>query len=242
MKRARETWCCSRERVTRIIKFSPTAHSNLTIARWRDAPFAIEVSKGRGAVLGLAPSALVSRCGEGAGVPATLGEPVADLSKGGALKTLRTPRAVGSAVKKNPLRNLCGGRLHRWLALWVLGRGWGSTPWPGWPASRLILARYVPENCSSPSTDRVTMDTIMWAARSGVEPSRWWWRRVSFRDLRVKSEPDASPWAKHSKRSSNWRGQYAKHGAEKLPGSQVRSVRPQRKRSWRHCWARSCAS
>src|SRR6266478_6374660 len=152
-------------------------------------------------------------CGEGAAIPATLGEPVADLSKGGALKTLRTKRAVGCLGKTSPLRSLCGGRLHRWLALWVLGRGRDSTPWPGWPASRLILARYVPENCSSPSTDRVTMDTIMWAARWGAEQSRRWWRRVSFHDLRGRSARDASPWAKHSKRSSDWRVQYARHGA-----------------------------
>jgi len=29
--------------------------------------------------------------------------------------------------------------------------GTGLDPWPGWPACRLILARFVPENCSSPS-------------------------------------------------------------------------------------------
>src|SRR6267143_1861702 len=148
MKRAREIWCYSREKATRIIKFSPIAHSNLTIAKWRGADSAISASKGRvtvhprwsrKAARGLAPSALVLQAWRGRRVPARPGEPVANLSKGGSLKTLRTQRAVGSAVKKNPLRNLCGGRLHKWLALWVLGRGRDSTPWPGWPASRLIL-------------------------------------------------------------------------------------------------------
>ena len=38
--------------------------------------------------------------------------------------------------------------------------GAGLDPWPGWPVCRLILARYVQENCSSPYTDRVTTDTI----------------------------------------------------------------------------------
>ncbi len=38
----------------------------------------------------------------------------------------------------------------------------GSTPWPGWPASRLILAPFSLANCSSPYADRVTMDTISW--------------------------------------------------------------------------------
>src|SRR5260370_22807889 len=89
-------------------------------------------------------------------------EPIADLSKGGAHKTLRTQRAVRYWSKTNPLRNLCGGRLHRWLTLWVLGRGRDSTPWPGWPACRLILARFVPEECSLPAADRVTPVTTIW--------------------------------------------------------------------------------
>jgi len=55
------------------------------------------------------------------------------------------------------------------------GGSGGSTPWPGWPASRLILARFELANCLSPSTDRVTMDTIMWPARSSVALSRLWW-------------------------------------------------------------------
>src|SRR5207248_6196025 len=97
--------------------------------------------------------------------------------KGGALKTSKTERDVGHWTKTNPLRNLCGGRLHKWLAVWVLGRERGSTPWPGWPACRLILARFVPENCSWPSTDRVTMDTIMWPVRSSWEPGRQSWRK-----------------------------------------------------------------
>ena len=52
----------------------------------------------------------------------------------------------------------------------------GSTPWPGWPASRLILVPFSPENCSSPYTVRVTMDTVLsprhWLA--GLRPG--WWR------------------------------------------------------------------
>ena len=75
---------------------------------------------------------------------------------------MKTDRPVWYLRKRNPLRRLCSGRLHRWLARWVLGRGQDSTPWPGWPVSRLILARYVLENCSSPYTDRVTTDTITW--------------------------------------------------------------------------------
>ena len=43
--------------------------------------------------------------------------------------------------KANLLRKLCGGRLHRWLARWRADAGMDLTPWPGWPVSRLILAR-----------------------------------------------------------------------------------------------------
>jgi UDP-N-acetylmuramoyl-tripeptide--D-alanyl-D-alanine ligase len=68
---------------------------------------------------------------------------------------VKTDRSVWYFGKRNPLRRLCGGRLHRWLTRWVLGRAQGSTPWPGWPASRLILAPYVQESCSSPYTDAV---------------------------------------------------------------------------------------
>src|SRR5256884_4673424 len=133
---------------------------------------------------------LVRSCNQGAPVRQGRKEPIAGLSKGGALKTLRTQRAVRYWSKTNPLRNLCGGRLHRWLTLWVLGRGRDSTPWPGWPACRLILARFVPENCSSLSTDRVTMDTTMWPVPWKAEQLRQWWRRRSFRDTRSQSETD----------------------------------------------------
>src|SRR5215472_2210356 len=98
---------------------------------------------------------------EGARAPGRMGRPKAGLSRGGALKTLKTERAVQYRTKINPLRSLCGGRLHRWLALWVLGREQGSTPWPGWQAWRVILERVAPENVVSPVAERVTTDTIM---------------------------------------------------------------------------------
>ena len=37
-----------------------------------------------------------------------------------------------------------------------------STPWPGWPVSRLILGPWLAASYSSRYTDRVTMDTISW--------------------------------------------------------------------------------
>src|SRR5207249_2155553 len=98
-----------------------------------------------------------------------MGRPKAGLTRGGALKTLKTERAVRYWTKTNPLRSLCGGRLHRWLALWVLGQERDSTPWPGWPACRLILARFAPENCLWPSTDRVTTEIGRASCRERVE-------------------------------------------------------------------------
>ena len=77
---------------------------------------------------------------------------------------LSAPCSLGPRVKPSSLETQCGGRLVKWLKLWVSRLPRALTPWPGWPASRLILARYSPENCSSPYTVRVTMDTIIVAA------------------------------------------------------------------------------
>src|SRR5258708_23400379 len=158
------------------------------------------------------------------------------------LKTVNTNRGVGYLRKANSLRHLCGGRLHRWLALWVLGRERGSTPWPGWPASRLILARYVPENCSSPSTDRVTTDTTMFPPRCTGGLSRRAWQRRRYAAISARSASAAHPWGTHSKASSSLLGRGAELGAGKLQASRVRSARPLPKRSLQHCWARGYAS
>src|SRR5260370_17972398 len=156
---------------------------------------------------------------------------MADLWKGGALKTLNRQRAARYWSKTNPLRNLCGGRLHRWLTLWVLGRGRDSTPWPGWPACRLILAQFVPENCSSPSTDRVTMDTTMWPVRWNAEQLRRWWRGRSYRDTRAPSEIDALRGPAPSGRSSKWRARGANLGAGKMTPTKSLLAKPPPKRS-----------
>src|SRR5258708_23742754 len=142
------------------------------------------------------------------------------------LKTVNTNRGVGYLRKANSLRHLCGGRLHRWLALWVLGRERGSTPWPGWPASRLILARYVPENCSSPSTDRVTTDTIMFPLRWTGGRSRRGWQTRNYAAIPARSARVAYPWATRSKRSSSFLAQGAQRGARKLQVSLVLSQTP----------------
>src|SRR6266571_166579 len=105
MKRAQETLCCWLERGTRIIRLWRAGRSNLTIARWRGAPFANAASKAhgtakgkasRGMAQGLAPSALVMRCDEGARASGQRCKPLTDLSKGGALKTRKKNEPWGT--------------------------------------------------------------------------------------------------------------------------------------------------
>ena len=60
-----------------------------------------------------------------------------------------------------------------WEALGAVSPG--STPWPGWPESRLIPARFNLENCFSQYTDRVTMDTTTWPARWRKVLRPGWW-------------------------------------------------------------------
>src|SRR5579885_3088516 len=135
--------------------------------------------------------------------------------------TNRTRRYVS---KPNSLRYLCGGRLHKWLALFLPSRERGWTPWPGWPASRLILAQYVPESCSSPSTDRVTMDTIIRAWPLSVARWRRLWRKKDWPDFRKRCEAAAFPWTTPSKRSRSLRARCGAPGTEKLQASRVSSA------------------
>jgi len=64
----------------------------------------------------------------------------------------------------------------------LVSRRRDSTPWPGWPACRLILARFVPENCSSHHRP-VTMDTTIASAWRTSNCAVV--RRRSFRDMRT---------------------------------------------------------
>src|SRR5260370_37621594 len=99
---------------------------------------------------------------------------------GGASEPVSEKQDLGCARKANRLRYLCGGRLHKRLAFWWRGRERGSTPGPGWPASRLILAPFQAANCLLPSTERVTMDTIRWTAHSNVAVLQPWWARQKW--------------------------------------------------------------
>ncbi len=154
---------------------------------------------------------------------------------------MSTKQTLGYARKANPLRYLCGGRLHKWLAFWWRGRERGSTPWPGWPASRLILAPFESANCLSPSTDRVMMDTIMWPAHSNAALSRLWWPRRKWASFRTRFGPSASLSKTLSLRSNSLPARYAKPGAGKSLVLPARWAKPRPKRSWRHCLARGSA-
>src|ERR1043166_1561473 len=105
---------------------------------------------------------------------------------------VQTKQTLGYSCKANSLRRLCGGRLHRWLTFWWRGRERDSTPWPGWPASRLILEPFEAANCSLPSTDRVTMDTIMWPALSNAARWRLWWPKQKWANFRTRFAQSAS--------------------------------------------------
>ncbi len=127
-------------------------------------------------------------------------------------------------MKPSPLETQCGGRLVKWLKLWVSRLPRASTPWPGWPASRLILARFNPENCSSPYTVRVTMDTIMWLRLWRAEQQPGWWRANASRNTPKKSAENFLRWTTLSAPSTNWPRAHAHAGAQAKPGRRIGGV------------------
>jgi len=83
-----------------------------------------------------------------------------------------------------------------------------------------VSSRFVPENCSSPSTDRVTMDTTMWLLPWRPRHAAWW-RRPQLFAIFVPSRHPFIAVARHFEARSNWRAQYANPGREncRRPGS-----------------------
>src|SRR5579863_6598962 len=151
-------------------------------------------------------------------------------------------RFARALEKTDFLRQLCGGRLHKWLTRWRARRGMQSTPWPGWPASRLTLARYAPENFLSLYMGPHTMGTTTWPLRWKAELRRRWSRSRYSRDIPDGCRTAASRCQTHWKRSTTWHARCEKSGAGRFAGSPGQSVRLQPKRSWRHCLARSSGS
>ena len=144
--------------------------------------------------------------------------------------------------KYSVLRKLCGGRLNRWLTRWRENRGVESTPWPGWPVCRLILARYVRGELfiaiHGPRNDGhdYVADILESGAVAAVVAEPVVSRYPGWMQDRCITVPDTLE-ALHA-----WHGRYEKSGVRKYAGSPGQSARPQRKRSWRHCWARSYGS
>jgi UDP-N-acetylmuramoyl-tripeptide--D-alanyl-D-alanine ligase len=87
-------------------------------------------------------------------------------------------------LKLSPLETECGGEWRKWLKRWVSRCPRVLTPWPGWPACRLILGRFSPENCLSPYAVRVTMDTVLLPGLWVVERQPGWWRGSACRNTR----------------------------------------------------------
>src|SRR5215470_5910725 len=186
-------WSCWPERATRTTRFSRTRLCLGTTGKWPTRSCAREVLKGpdrprrngtrqvavravrhgfgnrlagsrtRASKPGLRPGHPSGRSCQKRGEYRLLLRADFDLEE--PCRPVSTKQTLGYAHKANLLRHLCGGRLHRWLTFWRRGRVLDSILWPGWPASRLILAQYVPASCSWRSTDRVMTDTITLPAR-----------------------------------------------------------------------------
>ena len=127
-------------------------------------------------------------------------------------------------MKPSPGETQCGGPLLKWLKLWVSRLPRALTPWPGWPASRLILARFSLENCSSPYTDRVTTDTITWLRLWPRAPRPAWWRAADSRSTRKKSAESFLRWTTRSTRCTAWPRAHARSGARPKPGRKIGGV------------------
>ena len=117
----------------------------------------------------------------------------------------------------------------RWTVVQVaealgVARPSGLDPWPGWPASRLTLAPFSLENCSSPYADRVTMDTVLWPGRWSGELRPGWWRGSASESTPAKSGQSSSPWTTRSSLCSDWPRGRARSGGRREPGRIVGAV------------------
>ena len=136
-------------------------------------------------------------------------------------------------VKPSLLETRCGGRLFKWLKHWASRLPPGSTPWPGWPASRLIPEPFSLGNCSSRYTDRVTMDTVLWPALWLAARRLRWWRGVSSAEYPEEIRGKAVCRGRHARRlCSVWPLAPAKSGEVR------RSRGTADRRRWRGRWAK----
>ena len=100
------------------------------------------------------------------------------------VEAISYPESLRLKLKQSPLETECGGEWRKWLKRWVSRCPRVLTPWPGWPACRLIHALFGPENCLSPYAVRVTMDTVLLPGLWLVERRPGWWRANGHRNTR----------------------------------------------------------
>src|SRR6202043_574649 len=106
-------------------------------------------------------------------------------------------------------------------------------PWPEWPASRLILAQFGLENCSSRYAVCVTMDTTLSLRHFLAERWPGWWRAKGYKNMGRSSGESYSPWTTRSSGCTGWRHAPAKFGgarnrdgeSERWPGPLAKQPR-----------------
>src|SRR5262249_9119968 len=127
-KRAKGTSFCWLEKATKTIRHCPIRFCLGTTANRHAELYATAVleknlRRKTARARGLAPSALYSVLGRGRWSPDGLGtRQNGRFRKGGTLNPVKHNRIRSSWLKSNLLRHLCGGRLHKLLALWIPGR------------------------------------------------------------------------------------------------------------------------
>src|SRR5579862_8223014 len=219
-KRSLGTSCCWLARATRIIRFCATARSSLTIAK-RLARF----------------------CGAKA-IPKSAPKNSWFGTKFAVFGNVFDQVVLRATI--SPLETQCGGQRFKWPKPWVSRFPRASIPWPGWPASRLILARFGLENCSSRYAVRVTMDTPLSLKHFLAELWPGWWRAKGYKNTPRICGENYSRWKTRSSRCTGWRHELARFGGVRNRGDEsVRWRGPlakqPRKKSLRRLWARGSA-
>ena len=136
----------------------------------------------------------------------------------------------------------------KWLKRWVSRRPRGSTPWPGWPASRLILALFEPGELfiaiHGPRHDGhdFVAGALAGGAAAGVVARE---RAVGIRDEKFAENSLSS--TTRSTRLQRLASRACESVAEGETGTKdrrawrARSARPPQKKFWRRWWARGSA-
>ena len=130
----------------------------------------------------------------------------------------------GRSNAKLRLETRCGGLWIKWLKHWASRAPRGSTPWPGWPASRLTLDR-----SARGTVHRHTRTASRWTRFCGRGAgARRCGRGGGARALRTgtrpKSRRSSSRWTTRSWRCSGWARGRARSGGRAKPGRMIGAV------------------